>query len=134
MSSEDILKYFGIALGGGGLATIANIFVARRKSNAEADATLSKATLEFAAAIKADLKDVRDRLFLSEESLDKAKKENNDLKVKLQLTEAKATQLQDIVNAMKERDEKQKALFLKVVEALKQYDPNNPLINTLSNF
>ena len=128
------IAQWGILLAGGGtVGAFISGYFGRQKTTAEAEATLSRATLDFAESLRHDIHSLRTRLDSSEEGHEKTKKELDITREKLDQAEDKARQLEDIVKATKERDEKNTALLKMLAEALSKYDPKNPVLDSLKD-
>jgi hypothetical protein len=93
----EIVKAGLLILGGGTLAKIITPFYQRKKTYAEAQKTLSEATLEYAESLKHDLVSVLNRLRQSEEDNERTFQDLKATRQKLEEAENKRQKLEDIV-------------------------------------
>lgn len=130
---DGFLQAIGLILGGGAVASFVTAWFTRRKTSAEAESTLSGSTMDFAKLLQQDITSLRNRCDISERKLAEAKIEHKITLDKLEQAERRVGQLKEIVEIARERDNKNTKLMHKLAQALKEYDPNHPLIRHISD-
>lgn len=128
MGFDKITESIVLVLGGGAVASLVTAFISRKKVNAEAESTLSGATMEFVKLLQQDIQTLRQRVTESDIRIEQEQRENNETRTKLQAAENRVAQLEEIVKIANERDAKNMMLMQKLAEALKEYNPTHPLI------
>ena len=121
-----------LVLGGGTVGAFITAFFNRKKVSAEVQGTLSEATMKFATVLGEDIEKLRTRLERNEERHELTKSELEKARSQLEEAQEKSEKLQEIVHLLQERDAKNTELIQKLTEALKKFDPSNPLIQALA--
>lgn len=107
--------------GGGALGAIVPALFTRKKTNAEAESTLSSAIMGF-------VKILQDEIGLLRTQVDRTQGELADAQKRLIAAQGKVNELEDIVRRAEEEKQDDKELINKLILALKQFDPKNPLV------
>ena len=126
--TEIIVAIIAGTLGGGTIGAIVTAYALRKKTTAEAESTLSSAILAYTNKLTSD----NDKLRVDIEKMqdDAEKLQNNLRKAKDELEKAQshAKELEGIVTALEARRVNDKVVIDKLLTAIKNADPNNPLI------
>lgn len=132
---EDTIKILGLIFGGGAAGSIVTGVIAglfnRRKVLAEADGSIVTATTELLKIMQSDIETTRKRLASSEEKHSALREELDKSQNDLLKAESQAKDLKEIISLMEQREAKNLEIIKKLREALRQYDPKNPLLRSL---
>lgn len=139
-----IATIVGSLLAGGGLTGIVVAIRDRKKTAAEAESTLSTAILAYSNKLTADndkLRGAVDELEHDmtesrkrfEKDADASQKRINQLRADLSTAEEHARSLKDIVASLEARKVNDQTIISKLVAALRQSDPNNPVLAELAS-
>jgi len=122
---EKLLNNGGAILlalfGGGAMGAIIPALFSRRKTNAEAESTLSGAIMGFVKILQNEISSLRTQV-------DRTQGELADAQKRLLAAQGKVNELEDIVRRAEAEKQDDKELIAKLIEALRQFDPHNPLL------
>lgn len=122
---EKLLNNGGAILialfGGGALGAIIPALFTRKKTDAEAESTLSEAIMGFVKILQGEIGNLRTELTRTEGQLQDAQK-------RLILAEGKVHELGELVRRAEQEKQGDKHLIAALIEALKAFDPKNPLV------
>lgn len=107
--------------GGGALGAIIPALFTRKKTDAEAESTLSEAIMGFVKILQGEIGNLRTELTRTEGQLQDAQK-------RLILAEGKVHELGELVRRAEQEKQGDKHLIAALIEALKAFDPKNPLV------
>lgn len=130
---EKLGEYVTIAVGSSALSTFLAHWFGRRKTRAEGEAILSDATMKFADGLQKQLDSLYGRLDAAQARHEHSHAELTDTRGKLDAAQQQIAQLQGILNAMKERDKKEKEVIRQVMDGLRVQDPSSPFLMALEN-
>lgn len=95
--------------------------LSRRKTSAEAESTLSSAIMGFVKILQTEISSLRTQV-------DRTQGELADAQKRLLAAQAKVNELEDILRRAEEEKQEDKELISKLIVALRQFDPKNPLL------
>lgn len=120
-------------LGSGAIAAAVTAYAMRKKTNADAEATLSGSILAYTNKLTLDNDKLREAIDKLEDDHEKRGNEIRKLRHDLELSEERAAQLREIVTAMEARKESDRVIIAKLITALRASDPSNPILTELQS-
>lgn len=115
------------------LTALVTAYAMRKKTTAEAEATLSGAVLAYSNKLSADNDKLRTAIDKVEADHEKSGAQIAKLRKDLDASEKRATQLKEIVDALESRKQNDQVIISKLVAALRTSDPTNPVLIELAH-
>jgi len=122
-----------LLVGGGTVGAFITGFFNRRKTGAEAEATLSSAILAYTNKLTADNDKLRVDFVNMQQTVDKLQEKLKETADLFKKAESHANELKEIVTALETRRANDKVIIDRLFAAVKAADPNNPLLIELQS-
>lgn len=123
-----IVTIIGSIIGGGTVGSIVTAYALRKKTTAEAESTLSTAILAYTNKLTSDNDKLRVDIEKMQDDAEKLQMNLRKAKEELDKAQLHAKELEGIVTALEARRVNDKVVIDKLLSAIKNADPNNPLI------
>lgn len=128
-----VLTAIGLVLGGGTVGAVVTSFAMRKKTNAEAESTLSSAILSYANKLTNDNDKLRKEMDKMDDDVTHLQKKLREARVELDKARDHAQKLQEIIAALEVRKSNDQTIIEKLFQAIKIADPSNPLLAELQS-